>query len=102
MMDSDDLRARSRPFRQGYGAHTIGRDLHANPYLPAADLAETYEAVQWLEGWKEADRDKRIKAKIDEMSREIERRWQKATKTKPFWLRAIEYARSASVGVGFQ
>jgi ribosome modulation factor len=66
-----DLRDCSRPFRQGYGARANGRAAHENPYLNAADLSGMYAAQQWIEGWKEADGNRRVRAKINEISREI-------------------------------
>jgi ribosome modulation factor len=66
-----DLRDCSRPFRQGYGARANGRAAHENPYLGAADLAGMYASQQWVEGWKAADGDRLVSAKIDEISQEI-------------------------------
>jgi hypothetical protein len=70
-MDHSDLRDCSHPFRQGYGARASGRAAHENPYLGAADLAGMYAAQQWVEGWKAADGNRRVRAKINEISDEI-------------------------------
>jgi hypothetical protein len=68
-----DLRDCSRPFRQGYGARANGRAAHENPYLGAADLSGMYACRQWIEGWKAADGNRLVKAKIDKISQEIAR-----------------------------
>jgi hypothetical protein len=68
-----DLRDCSRPFRQGYGARTSGRAAHENPYLGAADFAGMYASQRWVEGWKAADGNKRVRSKINEISQEIAR-----------------------------
>ena len=70
MMDRD-LRDCSRPFRQGYGARTSNRPAHENPYLGLTDLAGMYAAQQWVEGWKAADGNRRVRDKINKISREI-------------------------------
>jgi hypothetical protein len=70
-MDRSDLRDCSRPFRQGYGARVNGRPAHENPYLNAADLSGMYASRQWGEGWKEADGNRRVRSKINEISQEI-------------------------------
>ena len=72
MMDRD-LKDCSRPFRQGYGARVSGRAANENPYLNAADLSGMYAAQQWVEGWKAADGNRRVRSKIREISREIAR-----------------------------
>ena len=66
-----DLRDRSRPFRQGHGARASNRPAHENPYLGLADLAGMYASRQWVEGWKAADGDRRVRSKIREASQEI-------------------------------
>ena len=66
-----DLRDCSRPYRQGYGARASNRPAHENPYLGAADLAGMYASQQWVEGWKAADGDRRVRAKINATGREI-------------------------------
>ena len=45
-MDHDELRQRSKPFRQGYGARRHNRQRSDNPYLcvAAADLGSMYAA----------------------------------------------------------
>jgi hypothetical protein len=70
-MDRSDLKDRSRPFRQGYGARASHRPAHENPYLGATDLAGMYASRQWVEGWKAADGDQRVRTKINEISEEI-------------------------------
>ena len=65
------LRDCSRPYRQGYGARASNRPAHENPYLGAADLAGMYASQQWVEGWKAADGDRRVRAKINATGREI-------------------------------
>jgi hypothetical protein len=65
------LRDCSRPFHQGYGARASNRPTHENPYLGAADLAGMYASQQWVEGWKAADGDRRVRAKINATGREI-------------------------------
>jgi ribosome modulation factor len=71
MMDRSDLRDCSRPFRQGYGARVRGRAAHENPYLNAADLSGMYARQQWVEGWREADGDRLVRRKINEIGREL-------------------------------
>jgi hypothetical protein len=68
-----DLRDCSRPFRQGYGARANGRAAHENPYLSAADLSGMYASQQWVEGWKAADGNRRVRSKINEITDEIKR-----------------------------
>jgi hypothetical protein len=41
------------------------------PNLGAADLAGMYASQQWVEGWKAADGNRRVRAKINAASQEI-------------------------------
>jgi ribosome modulation factor len=74
-----DIRECSRPFRQGYGARSNGRTARENPYLGAADLPGMYACRQWIEGWKEADGDRLVRTRIDEMCREVAEKMESAT-----------------------